>query len=469
MNLGYFDYDLFVWPQRNEATIKSDEILFKNNEYYSSSLDWRDYSSHFIDDIHPKPAYSSMAAEIFLHESYSSSLVPPKEADMNDDGDGNDEKIKSKLSELEKIYNEKDYEKKHPMPYLSNSHYMGKSESKSVWDYGVNVYLITSEKEININTLEKTAKYAWLYDKRDGKRYNNLNVKFLQLSKLGPHNVLTISKTKMWTIVKGESISLQLNALVSCHLLRTMLPPSLSSSASSVSSSAVSAPASSLKPVPVYFLHYMQSYLRRIDNTTVINRLLPLIHPEINEHEHDHEHHNHNHHQQRRQMTSSQHLRKRHGDRGVKYKRRILNDNSTIDTAIATATENQSKPLKESHYCSNFPSQWLDILPYGATVWYDTISEGDVSGTKETARIDSDDGDALDIIFRIPNQYYFNNFTSLLLRIQSQAAVYLIHKGKRHVVQSMQEMMTLGRDFDQVYVISWKHMEQVCKVFACEE
>ena len=56
-----------------------------------------------------------------------------------------------------------------------------------------------------------------------------------------------------------------------------------------------------------------------------------------------------------------------------------------------------------------------------------------------------------------------------MLRIQSQAAVYLIHKGKRHVVQSMQEMMTLGRDFDQVYVISWKDMEQVCKVFACEE
>ena len=463
-NLGYFDLDKFIWPPKNTivtaTAISQEQKENQEQNYeviqldkYNPNADERNYVTHFQDDIHPKPAYNAMAAEALLQESYSTYLIPPLQAQTTQ---GNNTDIDINI------------EKTDPRPYNFNTQYTASAGSMSAWDYGLDVYLVSegasmdhskkwspSQGGANITTMEDVVQHAWFYDKSQGVRYNGLTVKFLELVKLNPGHVYKMPKEMFEKIPIAKDDILPVDALDSCHLVRVTEPEALAG-ASNSSIGSIDVGASEHKHdhnLGTYYLHYMQAYLRHIDDTTILHRLLPLLHPEL----------------------AFKHFAKHDAKgEGNGDSPQVVPPPQAAIRHMRTRRTHTTKKLdglglgpdelsQNSHtQCSHFPSKWLKVLPYGTTVWYDYSREKDNAVIEVYEWINP-----FKFLMSIPAQYMFDHDTKFLLRIDKQAQVFLISKGERVPVMSLQDMYDLGRDFDQVLKVTIDEMIGVCKLFAC--
>lgn len=144
---------------------------------------------------------------------------------------------------------------------------------------------------------------------------------------------------------------------------------------------------------------------------------------------------------------------------GLRGARKLHAETSTTTSSLLRKRMmTQSQPEDEAEakkYCLHFPAWALEALP-DAIFGFKQIWDKEETETVFT------------FIENIPEKYFFNNETRILLRAPGMRQVYMLHAGQRIPINSAAEMVELGREWGDVLSVSVKQMTMLCELFACD-
>lgn len=292
--------------------------------------------------------------------------------------------------------------------------------NRPLYKYGIKVQLIALAG-VNITSHHDVAEHAFLMDTQNHVRHAGMTLLLLRTMKLGLGDVYRVSEAELKAIPAGR----KLPNFDKCHLIQTMLEQG--SHADSTADNAYKI---------TYFRHYRDMRFRRIWSQDVLERLEGLLTPAPS-------------------LPLPSQVRRR-------ARRRL---HASTDTG---------HHHEDNHFsCSRFPNWIIDKMPYGAFYW-----DGSFPGPTPWLNVQVDPGTGdrfaqdeqytfFDWLPTVPANKLFKNNSQIILKIHGMHQVYKLQHGHRAPINSVDEMVALGRDWDDILVVTVNVMELICQIFTC--
>jgi len=118
------------------------------------------------------------------------------------------------------------------------------------------------------------------------------------------------------------------------------------------------------------------------------------------------------------------------------------------------------------------PNWVIDKLPFAAFYW-DASYPGPTPWLNsqdmyQQLKENEEDKLIFDFIANIPENKIFHDNSQVILKVSGMHQVYSLQHGHRNNINSVDEMVRMGRDWDDIVEVNFQTMSLICSVFRCD-
>jgi len=279
-----------------------------------------------------------------------------------------------------------------------------------VFKHGINVNLIAKDG-VPITNYNELAEHAFLYDIKNHVRHSGITPNMLNMMKFGLGDLYRVTAEELHEIPEGHKFPANFDK---CHVIQTHFDEE-GQSASAVD-----------KAFSVTYLRHL-GRLHRIWDEKLLARLEGLMLASAKE---------------RRLQFAENHDHNANGEH------------------------------HHHHSCKSMPMWVINSLPFAAFYW-DASFPGPTpwhnkKDMYQQVREGEDNILFLDFVANIPDKKIFHNNSQVILKISGMHQVYNLQHGHRSNVNSMDEMVRMQRDWDDIVEVNFQTMNLICSVFICD-
>ena len=480
LGLGLFDQDQFVYDM-----IEYDSSLLLNQIQDNPGTPLKDLSEAknlkplYLDDIHFWAPYDAASAEALLEQTFSKWLTPPNPAKSRQlassatnhscpllyscaahcmdvykgerdkmcecilSGEMNlclqgctgaivdlvqsyvhgrcseaDTSIVGTLPDLSAPYNKLPEGNKFTGGMYGGHAIAGK---QPLYKSGISVNLIAMEG-VSITNYDELAEHAFLFDNKNYVRHSGITPNLLYLMKVGLGDLYRVTAEGLRDIPEGHKFPPNFDK---CHVIQTHYEKGTQTDSPADAHDAFSV---------TYLRHFGRLY--RIWDKKLLARLEGLI------------------------LAPAPSAPKR-------SKRRSLHTEK-----YEHGTDGTQKEHHHHFSCKSMPNWVIDKLPFAAFYW-DASYPGPTPWLNsqdmyQQLKENEEDKLIFDFIANIPENKIFHDNSQVILKVSGMHQVYSLQHGHRNNINSVDEMVRMGRDWDDIVEVNFQTMSLICSVFRCD-
>jgi hypothetical protein len=355
-NCGLFDYDFMIYDKIQFTSFDRTELQHFDDYHHIV------HPNLFVDEIHNVPHLSFMGAKILLEETYSKWRIPPLKVE----------------------------------------------DTTPIYQSGIKVYLIAN-KDTDMNTYTDLMNNAYLFDHVNNLRHSGLNMKLLELAKLGIGDVYKIKHNWMESIREGAP----LEDFSDCSLVRVKYVQNVTLLCSNA-------------PIDCVYGKF-RHYFMGLGDAPVQKRLKNLF--GINKHI-------------EKKVKPFQNR--------LLIRRRGLHDSYSNEAKV---THIYTENVCNHHHVP------IHLLPIAIYYWsWKEYSNDHLLPLWEFAKFWNE----------FPENKIFNNGTQVVVKVHEFEYLYIISNGSVTTLSSVDSLTAIGRVPDDVVGITRSQMDRICESFVCQ-